>query len=713
MATDPNAVTATSPNMDQTQIPASTQLQPPAPGPTAPASIPAQAATPPSPGSSFRHLAPAMIGSILGSLAGTPTPSYSVDESGKMVATPAAPLTTTQKIKAIAANALIGLSAPAPEKEKSGLANALAGVGAGAKAVQEKNLQQDTLKRAQAQENFETQQQTTLRKYQVAHQNALTMSTYFANKKLANEMDPHYKQNESLFNAVQASPELGAHAHELSDSQVEQEVKKDPTFWATHIIKPLGWAPETDANGQQVMVDGQPKFYMRMAVIDGTQDGKIKVTPEMAEDFQKYGPMARIPNADSIKAGDEYELTSLLPAMNRVEEQRKAVLDGWAKAELGWSTDPKDPTKENPVLINRVLPPGSPDAVKPLGPVTPLPLKQEEGKTELQKAQAAEADAKAKEALANAALISGNIGNGGQAAIPAYLDAIGKLPESSQAILRNVPPMQQAALLKVANGDADINKIFPTRTTKGSGQLDAAHAATLTSLLNPRWTEGLYNTKQSAQKSFADGEDGKAIASFGQFLVHADDVRMGSDRLQRTNSPWFNEPINTIKSKGMGNPGVPGLMADIFAARSEWQNFIKNGHASDLADSEQGRQIMSDSSSPAQIMRALQEMGKQAVGRLDQIDGKWRRTWGGHYPGLITDSARTAANNLGLGDYIKQYPSESGAMFGVQPNSEQIQSPDNPAQRPAGATGIAPGSDGKMYYHDIQGNILGPAPNLP
>ena len=175
---------------------------------------------------------------------------------------------------------------------------------------------------------------------------------------------------------------------------------------------------------------------------------------------------------------------------------------------------------------------------------------------------------------------------------------------------------------------------------------------------------------------------------------------MASERLQRTNSPLLNQPLNWIKSNAMGQPGVPSLMASIQTARSEWQNFIKNGHAADLADTEASRQILSDKSSPAQVMDALREMGRTGVGRLDQIDAKWRRTWGGHYPGIISDTGRQAAVNLGLGEAIKDYPTESGAMFGVTPVGGTNQSITPPPQtQKSYASNVDPNtihSDGKI-----------------
>jgi len=653
---DPN-VTASAPPIEQQSANVPATLQAPAAAPPVqnvnlvpPAAQPITATSP------NKHLM-SLGARILGALAGE-NPQYSYDANGKRISS-AAPLTTTQKIGRIVGKTTAALAAPTPEGRMSLAAN----VGAGAQAVKQQSQGQDVLKRAQAKEAFEVEQQAKLRQHEIARSNALTLSTYYGAKKMANDMDPHFAQNESLMNAVKASPELGAHVTEMSDTQVAQEAAKDPAFATKHIIKPLGWAPETDANGQQVTVDGEPKFFMRMMVVDGTKDGKIAVTPELAEDFKKYGPMARIPNAGDLKAGDTYDLAQLLPAMNKVEEQRKAVLDGWQKSTLGWPIDPvtgKEGT--TPVEINSVLPPGSPDRTRPLT-VKPMAMEAEEGKTALEKAQAQEARAKAQESLANAAMISSTIGTGNQAGIPKYVDAITKLPQSSQTILKNVPPMQQMALLKVANGDADINKIFPTRTTKGSGQLDAAHATTLVSLLNPRWSEQMFKEKQGVIEKLSKDP---AIASFNQFLFHADEARQASIALDRTNSPWLNEPLNVVKNKGMGEAGVPELLAAIKAAREEWNTFIKSGHAEDLAGSEESRKIMSDASSPRAILGVLRLMGGQAIGRLDQIDSQYRRAYGEHYAGLISSTGRQAAKNLGLEKEISQYPDET-AFGGASP----------------------------------------------
>lgn len=339
-------------NVETQNAPNDGQLQaPPAASPVSVTSP--QPALPP--GSSFRHLAPALIGAVLGHIAGTPGPSYSVDETGKTIATPPPPMSTGDKIKRIAEHALVGLAASGnvPE-QKSGLASALSGFGAGANAVGQQQQQQDKAARDKANEDFEQEQRTKLRQHEILKQNALTMATHYGNIKAQNELTPVFAQNESLFNAVKNSTELGVHATEMTDEQVKQEAEKNPEFAHTHIIKPLGWEPVTDPEGNPVMTQDAegnqtPKEQMRMAVIDATKDGKIAVTPGMAADFKKYAEKARVSGAEQIKAGDEYELSQLIPLMNKIDEQKKAELQGWAKPQLVFGgADGKTPLMYNP-----------------------------------------------------------------------------------------------------------------------------------------------------------------------------------------------------------------------------------------------------------------------------------------------------------------------------------------------------------------------------
>jgi hypothetical protein len=696
MLDDPNITGSAAPDSTQAAAPSA-----PAPAPV-PAVTPQQPApTPPPVATSKNPALHNLIGSVLGGLAGHPPPSYSYSPDGKLVITAAPPQSSADKIRRIASSALTGLAAGGGPEKKSGLANILAGAGAGAQAVEDKAKGQDVLKRAQAKEEFEQEQQTKLRGFETARLNALTYTTHLENEKRQNDLNPEYAQNESLYQAAKASPELSPHVREISGEQALREIEKDKNLH-THIFLPMGKIPVTDDSGNPVRTDlsdpsSPPKMTMRYAVIDSTKDGQVAITPGIAADIKRYAPLnPRISSAMGVNAGDTYDIKQLVPLLGAIAEAKKTELEGWQKSTIGEATDPKSGKSTGYVEINSLLPPGDPNRTRPLT-AKPISLLTEEGKTDLEKAQAREADAKAKEALANAAAIAANLPTNGGAMLPAYMDAISKLPQTSQAILRNVSPGVQMSLLKVANGDQDV-KTFPVRTTKGSGQLDAGHASNLAVLLNPNWNEQMYKNKQGVIDKLSKDP---SIASFNQLLVHLDTARNISDNLKRTNSPALNAPLNEIRNKWMGEPGVPELMTAIATARSEWETLIKSGHAPTKDEVSLGDTLMSDKSNVGQILGVARIMGETGLGRLDQIDSQYRRSYGGHYPGLISSSGRRAAINLGLGDTVKQYPEE--ATFGnAQPQNQPLPPQD------AGAEVYA--ADGTTLIGHVVNNKYVPLP---
>lgn len=662
---DPNLnnqpeASAQAPQID-TQSSPTGELQAPAAQPNLPQVAPAAAPEGMPPTATTKN--PALhnlIGSVLGALSGKPGPSYSYDANGKLVTTPSAPLSTGDKVKRILNTAMTGLGAGSQVGDKgSAAANVAAGLGAGAAAVQKRDETQDLLKREQAKQNFEVEQQTMLRKHEIARQNALTMANYMANKKMANDMNPHFASNESLMNAVKASPELGAHVHELSDEQVNQEKEKDPNFLVTHIIKPLGWAPEIGPDGQQVMTTDEegnsvPKFRMRMMVVDGTKDGKLAITPEMAADIRDYGPIARIPNAAGLKAGDSYDIGELLPVMNAVDAARKDVLQGWQHAELGWKNDAQGkPTI--PVEVNKALPVGDPRAVRPLT-VTPIEMKKEEATEAKDASEMALNKAKAQEALANAAaLAQGLNGPLSKENVQAYMDAISKLPAQSQTILRNVPPVAQGALLAIANGDSKLNDAFTNNPRKTTGGISAAQAETLVKILNPNWRNSFYDDKKKAAEYLSSGAGAQGIRSFNQFLGHAGQAADIIKQYGQTNSALLNHSMNWFKQNFKDDPRLGQLQVALTASRDEWENMIKSGKAPTADEISYGKMIINEDIPLNKALAILGQMGSQGVTRLDNYNEDWKEISGQNWPNLVRETGIEGAQRLGIANQLSKY----------------------------------------------------------
>lgn len=278
-------------------------------------------------------------------------------------------------------------------------------------------------------------------------------------------------------------------------------------------------------------------------------------------------------------------------------------------------------------------------------------------------AQATEAEASAEEKRSAAALNDAYVkqlggGAGGGTPLPAVADAISKLPTQTQQALQGYSPAIQGLLIRGAYGWIDP-ATFPQRLTKGGIGITRAQATGLMNEINPNYSDNLYNNIKKTQADYVTGKEGQSIRSFNQFLVHAQELKHVSDVFSRTQSPWLNQPLNTIRAKGMGDPGVPEMMTAVEAARQEWTTFINSGYKPDEDTQKRADILMSDKSTPGMIMGVLGVMGNQAVGRLDQLNESYKTATGQDYPNLVTPSGRQAARELGIN--VDQY--QSGGSF--------------------------------------------------
>lgn len=293
-----------------------------------------------------------------------------------------------------------------------------------------------------------------------------------------------------------------------------------------------------------------------------------------------------------------------------------------------------------------------------------LTAQKEQQAAKLAGAQAGEAQAAAEEKRSAAALNDAYVkqlggGEGGGTPLPAVADALSKLPPQVQKDLQSFSPAIQGLLIRGAYGWIDPNT-FPQRLTKGGIGITRAQATGIMNEINPNYGDQLYNNIKKAQADFAGNTaEGRSIRSFNQFLVHAQELKRVSDNFARTQSPWINQPLNTIRAKGMGDPGVPEMMTAVEAARQEWTTFINSGYKPDEDTQKRADILMSDKSTMGMIMGVLGVMGTQAVGRLDQLNESYKTLTGQDYPNLITPSGRQAARELGIN--TDQY--QSGGSF--------------------------------------------------
>jgi hypothetical protein len=336
-----------SPQTAQSNAPVSTQPTQSAPAPSAPATqaqsngapnaAPAQTpGTPPHiisalhPMDAVAHKIGRTFQATLESLSGGPEPHYAVDpNTGKMTTTYTKP-TPGAQWRRIISGALLGLSAGANTPERPG-AEALSGFAAGSSAAMQQAQQQAQQGKAQAKEDFERNQQLTLQKFTIAHQNQNTIALHFANMRAQNDLEPEFKDNRDMGNELEAS---GVHVEPLTMQQLKARTAADPSYIASHIIRQTGWIPVTDESGNAVIdaKTNEPMQQMGIISIDGLHDDKIKLPEVVARDAEKYLPFAGASGKfDQLEPGAEISMRQFAALTQAVQSGKRVEAEGWLK----------------------------------------------------------------------------------------------------------------------------------------------------------------------------------------------------------------------------------------------------------------------------------------------------------------------------------------------------------------------------------------------
>jgi hypothetical protein len=265
---------------------------------------------------------------------------YSTDASGKTVGTPRID-TTVSRLERIAQAALIGLSSGAQmPPQKSRMAALAGGLGVGADAQKQQAQQQDLQKRAQAREDFEEQQKTTLHKATVAMTNAQTHSYWQKIEDDENAKDTERQKNMGIVNGlndyVTQNPKSGLTVQTLTADQAMAMHEADAHTVAKHTFLPIGKVQAKDAQGNDVFEqDGvTPKFVKQFAAIGGSADSNVPMPQALLDDvqkFSKYDP--RLKGTAQMTAGQEVPLSSFLSAYKFLTEDKGKEADGGKEGE--------------------------------------------------------------------------------------------------------------------------------------------------------------------------------------------------------------------------------------------------------------------------------------------------------------------------------------------------------------------------------------------
>lgn len=161
-------------------------------------------------------------------------------------------------------------------------------------------------------------------------------------------------------------------------------------------------------------------------------------------------------------------------------------------------------------------------------------------------------------------------------------------------------------------------------------------------------SEGRYKARQKVIESYADGKEADQISSFNTFLGHAENLSNSVNALRNTLSPLINTPYNKLRDM-VGDPSVKAILPQIEAVRREYQNFLNNNHALHQDDIAEGKQMIDENASPAQMQAAIRSFAHTALIRVGTLNDRYRRTMGSNVPDLLNEGSVRTLQQFGFG----------------------------------------------------------------
>jgi hypothetical protein len=304
--------------------------------PATPASTPptAPAATTPAPTADPNHPS-SIFHKVLETLGGGPHVEYSMGDDGKMQAKKVQ-ASSGDLAKTILAGALTGLFSSAGKK---GPGAALQAFGAGGQAVQEKSQQADAQNRAQAQQNFQNKQESTMRQAQIADTNSrVILNTMQAEKLQGDALDEYVDHAAPML----ASMSDLADAPGLTQAEIMDGLNKGKYHTVNDLFIPDGKTAKLDANGKPVMSkSGMPEMEITYSHVN---NGPVPLTQSVYDEaaaagLPKFTPGTKVSASQKIPASQMMSIQQQVAGINMAQHEVLAVREGMGvKGTLDWKS---------------------------------------------------------------------------------------------------------------------------------------------------------------------------------------------------------------------------------------------------------------------------------------------------------------------------------------------------------------------------------------
>ncbi len=224
--------------------------------------------------------------------------------------------------------------------------------------------------------------------------------------------------------------------------------------------------------------------------------------------------------------------------------------------------------------------------------------------------------------------------------------------------------------LEVGSGDlTGVKDLYPgNRSVAARTKFNLQSAAMASSIgLNPtHYTIETMKEKAAKDESYKDTSKpssvGSSIASYQTFLEHNAEAVSASNEWKRTNSEFWNKPLNELEQKFGNDPSFIKFKASLEPPSKEFMSFLNAGRAEQKADGEAMEGILDPKSSPMRINAALQQLAKSADARAASLGDSYVGVVGTTFPRLMNENSLNVLRQLGV-------ESKAAAFNGVLPRN--------------------------------------------
>ncbi|VVB52819.1 Uncharacterised protein [uncultured archaeon] len=228
---------------------------------------------------------------------------------------------------------------------------------------------------------------------------------------------------------------------------------------------------------------------------------------------------------------------------------------------------------------------------------------------------------------------------------------------------------------------------------------------------DPNWSEAQYKQRYSMQQELASDKSnsmGGQVESLNRFGLHLASANVDIQGLRNSQFPLANKAINSIKKGAVGFEEANAFMIKAEAVKSEYLNFINNGHVPPTEEETRLAGLINRDQTPAEMQSTMRSMAHIVAGRGYAINGRYQTIMGTKdaIPGLLQPNTKVILRQFGINpDSITD--SQSVNELGQTPGQAKAEI-DRIAK-------LGPAPKGTQYLKDPKtGNIAAvPEANVP